>query len=174
MDAILELLNLDISHVIIGIFMILSAIVAIAAIIGKFSEIAGKPVKWIKNKNTDHELLLQTIQGLKSLQDNHEESVRQSIRHDEMIKNDIAALTETVNGIVVTLSEMQEKENETKRKELKDFLIRYYNKYKAIGEWSKLESDAFWDLFADYEKRGGDGFIHTIVEPAMRELKETD
>ncbi len=174
MDAILELLNLDISRMVAGIFILLSAIAAMAAIIGKFSELAGKPVKWIKNKNTDHALLLQTIQGLKSLQNNHEESVRQSIRHDEMIKNDIAVLTETVNGIVVTLNEMQEKENETKKKELKDFLIRYYNKYKTLGEWSKLESDAFWDLFADYEKRGGDGFIHSIVEPAMRELKETD
>ena len=69
---------------------------------------------------------------------------------------------------------MQKKDNATKLKELKDSLIRYYNKYKNIGEWSKLEKDAFWDLFDDYEKRGGDGYIHSIVEPVMRELKEVD
>ena len=67
---------------------------------------------------------------------------------------------------------MQQKENKTKVKELRESLIRYYNKYKNIGEWSKLESGAFWDLFNDYEERGGDGYIHTIVEPVMRELRE--
>ena len=69
---------------------------------------------------------------------------------------------------------MQAKENETKRKELKGSLVTYYNKYKDIGEWSKIEKEAFWDLFDDYEKRGGDGYIHTIVEPSMRELREID
>ena len=83
-------------------------------------------------------------------------------------------LTNTVNGVAKNLECMQRKENETKLKELKDSLIRYYNKYKNVGEWSKLEKDAFWDLFEDYEKRGGDGYIHSIVEPVMRELREID
>ena len=79
-----------------------------------------------------------------------------------------------MNGIVVTLEEMQRKSNETELKRLKDSLVQYYNQYKTIGEWSKLEKDAFWDLFDDYESRGGDGYIHGIVEPVMRELKETN
>ena len=34
--------------------------------------------------------------------------------------------------------------------------------------------EVFWDLFDDYEARGGDGFIHSKVEPVMRELKVID
>lgn len=59
-------------------------------------------------------------------------------------------------------------------KELKDTLINYYNKYRVVGEWSELEKEAFWELFEDYESRGGNGFIHSIVEPVMRELKVVD
>lgn len=43
-----------------------------------------------------------------------------------------------------------------------------------VGEWSELEKEAFWELFEDYEARGGNGFIHSIVEPVMRELKVVD
>lgn len=174
MEIFKELFQLNIPYIIIGILVILSVAIALYEMIGKISKIIGKPVKWVREKEKDHELILQTSKGLEELQKQYEESVRQSIRHDEMIKNDLSTLTATVNNIADTLNKMQKKDNATKLKELKDSLIRYYNKYKNIGEWSKLEKDAFWDLFDDYEKRGGDGYIHSIVEPVMRELKEVD
>ena len=174
MEIFKELFQLNIPYIIIGILVILSVAIALYEMIGKISKMIGKPVKWVREKEKDHELILQTSKGLEELHKQYEESVRQSIRHDEMIKNDLSALADTVNNIADTLNEMQKKDNATKLKELKDSLIRYYNKYKNIGEWSKLEKDAFWDLFDDYEKRGGDGYIHSIVEPVMRELREID
>lgn len=174
MESVTELFNIDFFYVFISVFVILVAIKTIISLLEWFSEKLGLETKWTKKKREEHDLLIQTSQNLADLQDRHEESVKQSIIHDEMIKKDISSLTDTVNGIANTLNSMQEKENETKLKELKGSLIRYYNRYKDIGEWSKLEKDAFWDLFDDYEKRGGDGYIHSIVEPAMRELKEND
>lgn len=174
MDVITELTTLNFSTIIIGIFIILSAIIAVYEMVGKISVIIGKPIKKYKQREEDHRLVMENAKTIKQLTEDHKESVKQSIRHDEMIKNDLLSLTDTVNGIANTLEKMQENNNETKLKELKDSLIRYYNKYKTIGEWSKLEKDAFWDLFEDYEKRGGDGYIHSIVEPVMRELREID
>lgn len=174
MDAIKELVTLDFSFIFISVFIILIGIKAIVLLFEWFIEKLGLETKWMKGKREDHELLIQTSQELTKLQTQHEESVKQSVRHDEMIKGDILSLTDTVNGIANTLNHMQEKENETKLKELKGNLIRYYHKYKDIGEWSKLEKDAFWDLFDDYEARGGDGYIHSIVEPVMRELRDID
>ena len=86
----------------------------------------------------------------------------------------LSTLTNTVNSIATNLEDMERKNNETKVKELKDTLINYYNKYRVVGEWSNLEKEAFWELFEDYESRGGNGFIHSIVEPVMRELKVVD
>lgn len=174
MNAIKELTTLDFSFVFVSVFIILIGIKAIVSLFEWFIEKLGLETKGMRKKKEEHNLLIQTSQGLIQLQEKHEESVRQSIRHDEIIKADISSLTDKVNEIADTLSVMQKKDNETKLKELKGSLIRYYHKYKDIGEWSKLEKDAFWDLFDDYEKRGGDGYIHTIVEPAMRELRETE
>ena len=166
--------NNNYTIVILTIFILMSAIIAIYDIVCKFSSIIGKPIGVIKQRNEDHLMLLKTVDDLKELHEKHEESVNQSIRHDEIMRQDLLSLTETVNDIADTLKDMKNKDNETKLKELKDSLIRYYNKYKSIGEWSKLEKDAFWDLFEDYESRGGDGYMHSIVEPVMRELREID
>lgn len=174
MNAIKELTTLDFSLVFVSVFIILIGIKAIVSLFEWFIEKLGLETKGMRKRKEEHNLLIQTSQELIQLQEKHEESVRQSIRHDEMIKADISSLTDKVNEIADTLSVMQKKDNETKLKELKGSLIRYYHKYKDIGEWSKLEKDAFWDLFDDYENRGGDGYIHTIVEPAMRELRETE
>lgn len=149
MESITKLFNLDITYIIIGIFIIIYGFLSIIDVIGKFSVYIGKPVRWKQNVDADHKMLIETGQKL-------------------------TCLAETVDKISSTLNEMERKSNETEIKKLKDSLIRYYNEYKNIGKWSELEKDAFWDLFDDYEKRGGDGYIHTIVEPTMRGLIEID
>lgn len=156
MDRIMQLFELDISSLTVGFFIILSSAIAVCEIIGRFSKMIERPVEWLQKKESDHDLLIVAAGEI------------------QMIKEDLSALTETIHNITGILNEMQAKENETKRKELKGSLVTYYNKYKDIGEWSKIEKEAFWDLFDDYEKRGGDGYIHTIVEPSMRELREID
>ncbi|MCM1185238.1 MAG: hypothetical protein NC251_12635 [Lachnoclostridium sp.] len=174
MAEIVELTRINFSSVFIAVFVILTSVKSITSlfewIIGKL----GLETRGMQKQREEHNLLIKTSGDLSRLQEQHNESVRQSIRHDEMIKSDLLSLTNMVNDIANTLKDMQSKENETKIKEIKSSLIRYYNKYKEIGKWSKLEKDAFWDLFDDYEKRGGDGYIHSIVEPAMRELEEID
>ena len=37
-----------------------------------------------------------------------------------------------------------------------------------------MEAEAFWELFKEYEDAGGDGYIHTVVQPAMNLLKVID
>lgn len=174
MNEIIEMTQINFSNLFISVFVILIGIKAIVSLFEWIIEKLGIETKMFRRKREDRELLIKTSDELSVLKDKHEESVKESIRHDKMIKEDISNLTDTVNGIVNTLADMQKKANDTKLKELKDSLVRYYNKYKDIGEWSKLEKDAFWDLFDDYEARGGDGYVHSVIEPVMRELREVE
>lgn len=174
MDYIEQIKEVDFLGWVITAFLIISIIIAGYKIICEFAAMIGKPIGMMKQMKSDHELLTRTVQGLNELRNTHEEDKEQSIRHDEMIREDIKTLTDTVNNVASSFEEMRKKNNETKLKELKDTLINYYNKYKVVGEWTKLEKEAFWDLFDDYEKRGGNGYVHSIVEPVMRELKEID
>ena len=55
MGDLTSLFKLDFPTVIIGVFIILSACIAVYEIIGKFSKIIGKPVKWVRDKEKDQD-----------------------------------------------------------------------------------------------------------------------
>jgi len=94
MEAITQLFKLDVVSIIIGIFIILSAIISMITIVSKFMEYIGKPIKWVKGKDKDHELLLCTNERLDALQKQREEDVEQSIKHDKAISDDLKSLTD--------------------------------------------------------------------------------
>ena len=166
--------NIDIiPWVIIG-FMLLSAFIAGYEIICKFSEIIKKPIGVAKQRKQDHELLANTVQDLKKLLDKHEEDTKQSIRHDEIIRDDLKNLADTVNDIAIKLEDMQRKIDATEMAKLKDKIVAYYRKYSEIGEWERFEHDVFWGLYDSYISHGGNSFVKDDIEPVMRKLKVKD
>ena len=48
---------MDIQHWVIGLFIILSMIISITTLIGKISELIGKPVRWVRTRQLDHDTL---------------------------------------------------------------------------------------------------------------------
>ena len=70
---------------------------------------------------------------------------------------------------------LEKMENDSKKRELNklyDTLLQSYKYYTSqeknpMKAWTKMESKAFWDLFTDYEDMGGDGYMHTVVQPPM-------
>lgn len=171
MNAIKETLQLDFSAIVVSVFLIMSAIIAGYEIICKFSEIIKKPIGIAKQRKTDHELLENTVQDLKELHKTHKEDTMQSIRHDEMIRNDIKKLTSTVDDIVIKLEDMQKKNDATEMAKLKDKIVAYYRKYSELGEWERFEHDVFWSLYDSYINHGGNSFVKDDIEPVMRKLK---
>ena len=173
MGDLTSLFKLDFPTVIIGVFIILSACIAVYEIIGKFSKIIGKPVKWVRDKEKDHELLIQTSKELKDLEEHHKKDVSESIRHDENLEN-------LINKISISVSFMQEQQDKDKLAEYKDKIgqsYRYYCERKFSDEnpipyWNYMEKEALEGLIKQYEEHGGkNSFVHSIVEPEMQKCK---
>lgn len=169
MDIITELFKQDIPSLILSGFIVLSAIIAIYEIIGKFSEIVGRPVKWIRKKNEDHELLISTVKSLSELKNQHDESVKQSIRHDEMIRKDLDKLTrlfveKEINDMRWEIINIADKISNGKNisKECCVHCIHTYEKYEKIIEEEGLtngEVEISMQIVNDYYKEKlKDGF----------------
>lgn len=84
-----------------------------------------------------------------------------------------------IDGIKKILREMQEKQERRERNKLRDKLLQSYRYYtdkerNPDQTWTRMESEAFWELFSDYEDMNGDGYMHTVVQPAMNLLKIID
>lgn len=82
---------------------------------------------------------------------------------------------EAISGIVERLERMEELSQRRERNKLRDTLIQSYRYYtnqdlNPSRSWTRMEAEAFWDLFHDYEDAGGDGYMHTHVQPAMEQL----
>lgn len=135
MGDLTSLFKLDFSTVIIGVFIILSACIAVYEIIGKFSKIIGKPVKWVRDKEKDHELLIQTSKELKDLEEHHKKDVSESIKHDEKIEKNLEVLTSMV----------LDKAIDDYRYEILDFC-------SALSNGRKYNRESFNHIFSVYEK----------------------
>lgn len=134
MDEIQVLLNLDWIALILGIFIAMSGIITIVEIIGKFSELIGKPVKWVRNKQKDHELILKNENAIKDLSKQHEEDTKESIRHDRAIEDKLEKLTEMF--VSKQISDM--------RWEINNFATK-------ISENKPCNKDCFQHCFKTYE-----------------------
>ena len=147
MEDILRLFSTDISSVIVGIFVLLSAFIAIHDIIIKTCEIFNVPIKWVKNKNADHNLLIQTTNELKSLEQQCEKDVRESNEHDKIIEDKLDKLSNVI----------LDKQIDDYRYEILDFsstlsngrrynresfnhIFNIYNKYEKILEENDMEN----------------------------------
>lgn len=59
--------------------------------------------------------------------------------------------------------------------QLRNTLLQYYHHYTSLEtnpsrSWTEMEHEAFMLLFKDYEETGGNGYMHSVVLPAMEEL----
>lgn len=77
------------------------------------------------------------------------------------------------------LETMEETNKRRECNKLRDRLLQSYRYYTNINTnpsqaWSSMEAEAFWGLFRDYEEAGGNGYMHSVVQPAMAALRVHD
>ena len=100
-------------------------------------------------------------------------------REIDGVKEAQGKLAESQQEIIDSIKDMRQKQEKRERNKLRDKLLQLYRYYTDIHRnpdqtWTRMESEAFWELFGDYEDMGGDGYIHTVVQPAMNLLKIID
>ena len=100
---------------------------------------------------------------------------KQSLKIQELLEDEIQEIR---NGLQAMMKRFEEIEEQNKKREcskLRDMLLqnyRYYtNKERNPSQtWTRMEAEAFWELFRDYEEAGGNGYMHTVVQPEMERL----
>ena len=190
MDAIKEFLQLDFSAIIISIFLIMSAIIAGYEIIGKFSKVINKPVKWVKDKDDDHKLLMETAKNLNGLKKHHEDDEKKLYNNlstyrgqskeiqdewketQEKIFKSIDELSKKIDDFEKNtndrFSRNEEKENERVQSEIKDKIAQLYRFHHSTMTITDIELEAIEDLITTYEKHGGENsFVHSLVQKEM-------
>lgn len=136
-----------------------------------------------------HEIEKKRDEDLKKTLSTHEEKIKealdgihkypewrqQSIEIQNELKGNLQLLATALEDCSKRLQQMEDANDRRTRNQLRDRLLQSYRYYTNVERnpaqsWTQMESEAFWELFKDYEDAGGDGYMHTEVMPAMNRL----
>ena len=100
---------------------------------------------------------------------------KQSLEIQKQLSDSIESLNKRIDENNKRLNKMEEDERRRERNKMRDRLLQSYRFYtnpehNPNRSWNRMEAESFWEMFKDYEDAGGDGYMHTIVQPAMNLL----
>ena len=104
---------------------------------------------------------------------------QESIQIRDSLKKEIKEIRDCFGSFMERLEEIEEQNKKRECSKLRDMLLQNYRYYtnecqNPSKSWTKMESEAFWELFKEYEEAGGDGYMHTVVQPEMERLLIVD
>ena len=102
-----------------------------------------------------------------------------SLEIQNEFRHEIADMKSAYNDLFQRLVDLEEINKKREQNRLRGLLIQQYRYYTDKAKnpkqvWTIMEAEAFWALFKDYEEVDGDGYMHTVVAPAMQLLTVTD
>lgn len=100
---------------------------------------------------------------------------QQSLAIQKSLEAEILELKNAQEEQIARLVQMEDDTARMERNKLRDRLLQNYRyftskEHNPLQAWTRMESEAFWELFSDYEKVNGNGYVHTVVQPAMNLL----
>lgn len=100
---------------------------------------------------------------------------QQSLEIQRQFTDAINELKESQERQNARLEKMEKDGQQRELNKLRDRILQSYRYYTSIEKnplksWSVMEADAFWRMFGDYEDLGGNGYVHSDVQPAMNSL----
>lgn len=103
------------------------------------------------------------------------EKLEEAYKEIPDMKKDISQAKAASDRVLNKLNQIENDNKKREMRKLQNALLENYRLYADINRnpmqaWSKMEANAFWDLFEEYEAVGGDGFMHSEVQPAMQKL----
>ena len=103
------------------------------------------------------------------------EGIKEITKDYSNLSSQVSEILERQNKIEVKQNLIEEKNRKYNLNKIRDRLLssyRYYveSKSNPAKAWSEMEKEAFYSLFQDYEELGGNGFMHSTVEPAVANL----
>lgn len=103
----------------------------------------------------------------------------QSIEIQHKLQSELQEIKQIQANCIARLDQIEEDNKRRERNKLRDLLLQNYRFYTSKEhnpkqEWTKMEAEAFWEMFNDYELAGGNGYMHTTVQPEMSMLAVID
>ena len=170
--------------------IIVSLFIGIGIIVYKFRDNIKGFLEEYRQEENQKEQWKRTINNhtteIKDLKEHHDKDMKsfydrqfqyrqQSLTKQQEISTQFTEINNKIDALTKLINEHYEETNRLKRNELREKLLTSYRHFTSLEtnpnqEWNEMEAEAFWHVYRDYEKLGGNGFMHSTVKPAMEHL----
>ena len=135
-----------------------------------------------KNQKSFYDKQMQYRQVSQELRDRLEEKTNKAITTSEEANKRSEETLSQIKELKLLIEEIKNKQEEIdadrkaqKVNELRKDLIDAYHHFgnkdsNPTMTWNEMEAHAFWSIYNDYVRYGGNDFAHKVIEPAMRKL----
>jgi hypothetical protein len=134
-------------YVIIGLVLISIAYEKLIIPVGNFIKDTKFEPKWLLERREQHELLINTVNGLHELEEQRKIDVQQSMKHDAVIRNDLAELKsmfidreiDSMRWSILNFCTDISSGKKVKRESF-DYILKTYDKYERILDENGMEN----------------------------------
>ena len=172
-----ELIKLFGDYKITGVTVatLFTCIAAIVFLVKVYRKVRDYLITTYKAREAKDKMISDTFEEVKKYQELRTGDRQQSLEIQKDLADSIALLKQSNEELQRHLKELSERTKKYELADTRDKLLQSYHYYvNAIknprGAWTELEKEAFFELFGSYEDSGGNGFIHTTVQPEMNKL----
>lgn len=125
MNDVTQVMHMDFGQLFLNVLTIIAAILFVVTLLEKFFIFIGRPIKWIKKNDTDHQLISDAISTIKSMQETHAADKKE-------VKKEISDLEKTLS---IFMEEMREVIAETQT------TIQQYGENRAKDRKTSIERE---------------------------------
>ena len=132
--------------------------------------------KFLTEKHDAEELknqqIAEALEGVRK----YPEYRKQSISVQQKLERENSETREMLKEALSRLAKIEEDSKRRERNKCRDRLLQNFRYFSGketnpLQAWTRMESEAFWELFKDYKDAGGNGYVHTEVQPVMNRLE---
>lgn len=151
---------------------VVQIILAVAFLIYVGKKIRDYLIKRYEAEQRKDEQLHEALESVRK----YPEYRKQSIAVQQKLEGEIQSIRKSQEESVKRLDEMEKDTKRRERNKLRDRLLQNFRYFTSkeknpLQAWTRMEAEAFWELFKDYEDVDGDGYVHSEVQPAMNLLE---
>lgn len=152
-----------------------TCIAAIVFLVKVYRKVRDYLIATYKAREAKDKMISDTFEEVKKYQELRTGDRQQSLEIQKAIADSIALLKQSNEELQKHLQELSERTKKYELADTRDKLLQSYRYYVSAiknpkGAWTELEKEAFFELFGSYEDSGGNGFMHTTVQPEMNKL----
>lgn len=101
---------------------------------------------------------------------------KQSVDVQKKLEEKISSIERLQAEMLKRIEKMEKDTKHRERNKCRERLLQNFRYFTSkeknpMQAWTRMESEAFWESFKDYESAGGNGYVHTEVQPAMNLLE---